>query len=488
MSKSQHRLELAILRDQFGDSVASVLETLHLGERRVPKIASLSKLPISLVRESLSVLLHHDMVRARTDEVDPGPMTSYRYSIQHERILFRMRIPQILKETAECFGEEAEAIVFNVSLHGRVRLANLIGYVCGGNPGFEEEALWNAIDRLEESQLLVRRQTSRSGLVQELNIVDSDSDEEPYAYTPNGNGKRQRTKHDASAAQKKKSKKTENASYYVVNYNQYFRRMRNNWIVAFIEDQFDENAANIVKAMLNHDILRINKEELGTPLLPDIIASKLDIEAGQVKEYLSLLARNSDGIIVSSNPYFRVNFAIIPNLAKRLFIEKVVTYQYGLSAARLLRMIIEYNHLEQKQVKEIALIGTYKETKSILNRMFRGQILTLREVPRQGTRDPSNCLYLWTCDIAAVSRMLLERAYKTQANLMSRRVAMQDEYSRLELKLGRLPEELEEQADIARANLYKDEMKQLQEKLDQLDAGFEEVELQVAMFRDFDDN
>lgn len=73
------------------------------------------------------------------------------------------------------------------------------------------------------------------------------------------------------------------------------------WIVAFIEDQFDENAANIVKvdiyltllthfkvfclqAMLNHDILRINKEELGTPLLPDIIASKLDIEAGQVKE------------------------------------------------------------------------------------------------------------------------------------------------------------------------------------------------------------
>ena len=178
-------------------------------------------------------------------------------------------------------------------------------------------------------------------------------------------------------------------------------------------------------------------------------------------------------------------------LAKLTYIRKVIMFKYDEESYRLFQLVHDNGHLEQKQLKDMALVGSFKYTKTLLNRMLRGQFLALREVPKQGNREPSNCLYLWTCDLEAICIMMCQRCFKTKANLGVRWIAVQQKYLEIKRKVDQIPADLEEdeeaeEADLKRAKEHRDELDALQLTLDKLEHAKLEVDAQLLIFRDFE--
>lgn len=217
----------------------------------------------------------------------------------------------------------------------------------------------------------------------------------------------------------------------------------------------------------------------------------VELDSAALNEYLQVLVADSDGLITNCSPYYQVNLESAQLLAKLTYIRKVIMYKYDEESYRLFQLVHDHGHLEQKQLKDMALVGSFKYTKTLLNRMLRGQFLALREVPKQGNREPSNCLYLWTCNLAAICIMMCQRCFKTKANLGVRWNAVQQKYLETKRKVDQIPADLEEdeeaeEADLKRAKEHRDELDALQLTLDKLEHAKLEVDAQLLIFRDFE--
>jgi hypothetical protein len=232
------------------------------------------------------------------------------------------------------------------------------------------------------------------------------------------------------------------------------------------------------------------------PLTPRDIRQELTgagfgLDGETLNEYLRVLVADSDGLVINQSPYYQVDLAAAIRLVKLTYIRKVILFQFGEQSYRLFQLVLQNSHLEQKQLKDMALVGSFKETKQLLNYMLRGQFLALREVPKQGNREPSNCLYLWTCNLPAICTMMQQRCFKTKANLSVRWNGVHQKYLETKRKVDQIPADLDEdpeaeEADLKRAKEHRDEMVALQRTLDRLEHAKLEIDTQFLIFRDFE--
>lgn len=124
-----------------------------------------------------------------------------------------------------------------------------------------------------------------------------------------------------------------------------------------------------------------------------------------------VLREDSLKVITWSGIFYQIDYAAICRLAKLKCIEQVVHQRFGVKSTRLFRLLVQESFVEQKQVKEMALVGAFKETKALLNTMLKENFVKLQEVPKQADRAPSKCFYLWAVDTREVTAMLLDQGY-----------------------------------------------------------------------------
>jgi len=515
MSSEQRRLESLLIQEQFGPLVAKAIKPLFVDELGLKQIAAQSGLSAQQVRESIFALLQHDLVKKSGDgRARQSSASAFKYSVDHRRILLRTRLPQLLVLVQQLHGDDAELVFQQMLLHGRVRLRMLIEYVQKHKPLLTAEAITGIFEKLLADHLVVRRISNNSGLT----CLESDSivtevsfGVDPYVLPPScwaaaaepqaseaaaamaPPSKRARLDSandvaEAAAAAKKKSREP----CWVVNYTQCLRHFRNNWIIGHLRHKVNAQSGEIVKVMLDEALLSERRQAFNTPSLsPRDIRGKLRAwgvaDLDNVREYLQVLLVDGDDIVEApTNGNYQVDFRRVTTLVKELYIDVVIESKFGTSAGRLFRLIQQYSHLEAKQVKELALVGDPKETRTFLNEMFKEKFLQLREIPKQGSREAPNCAYLWTSDINAISRMLCEHSYKAQANLMVRKADIVKKHKVLQTKIGLLAD-TDEQADRMRAEAYTAEMDTLGLALGKLDNGLLELDHQIMMFRDFDE-
>eukprot|EP00050_Salpingoeca_kvevrii_P014400 m.35820 g.35820 ORF g.35820 m.35820 type:complete len:327 (+) comp5740_c0_seq1:569-1549(+) len=153
-------------------------------------------------------------------------------------------------------------------------------------------------------------------------------------------------------------------------------------------------------------------------------------------------------------------------------VASVVQEKLGNDSARIFRMLLEKKHLEQKQVQTLAIVGQPKETKKLLNQLFRAHFIFLREIPKQVDRAPSRCIFLWGAELERAIAAVLSSCYRAQANLIARRRMIEQRLAELQSK-SHLLEDLTQ----VRAKLFAG--------IERLQLAGLQIERQIMLLRDY---
>ena len=95
----------------------------------------------------------------------------------------------------------------------------------------------------------------------------------------------------------------------------------------------------------------------------------------------------------------------------RATLESIVRERFGSKPLRIFRLLSLKQHLEQKQVSDMALVPN-KEAKEILYSLLSENFISLQEIPRSTDYAPSRTFYLFSVNLQQVARMVLQRCYK----------------------------------------------------------------------------
>lgn len=205
------------------------------------------------------------------------------------------------------------------------------------------------------------------------------------------------------------------------------------WGGRYFRRQFDELAGHVAAWLLRRsckvptqqwdpDTIIINAltdAVLKDPLIPLQETSK---DRTTAKNYLDMLSREHSGMFSRQGISLKINYQVIYRLVRSTFIDGTILQKFGLHAYRVYRLVVQKKYIGQKQCFELGLLGEFKLTKALLNKLYINGVLKSQEVPKGSERFPSKCNYLWSCDLPAVALMLQTRCCEAMAELQLRLV------------------------------------------------------------------
>jgi DNA-directed RNA polymerase III subunit RPC3 len=142
-----------------------------------------------------------------------------------------------------------------------------------------------------------------------------------------------------------------------------------------------------------------------------------------IEQHLSLLAqppynlssrRNKDPIST-----WTVEYRHLARHLRHLELERMVGTRYGITALKLIRILLTKGKLDEKRLQEISLLST-KDLRQILAGLQASGFVDLQEVPRDAQRQPSRTVYLWFYDPDRVCRNILQDTYKAMSRCLQR--------------------------------------------------------------------
>eukprot|EP00035_Acanthoeca_spectabilis_P003849 m.96052 g.96052 ORF g.96052 m.96052 type:complete len:533 (-) comp12348_c0_seq3:28-1626(-) len=510
------RVALAIVKEHFGEACRLVFATLVARESTLKQVAEGSGLPLAQARESLTWLLQHDVITftaqpQKSFSDKPGPNV-YRTIVW--RVLQRARIPRMLHYTAKNHGDLEESIVQVIALQGRVRLKGIIAAIRTENAEVEASTIKGTVEALLTSRLIHGRDGNDDPDACPLTESSFSMDAPWPAWTSSGagdnetSGSKRRLSSSSSplSSASKRARRDSMAStdlpdsptkppserYFTLNYRQYQRCLFSEWAVGYIAKAVDPVCGEVLRALFDAVLLGdpfagersrcITKDEVWNGLSPGRFSD------AELSDHLQTLLTFGSGFVTESGGIDRLHleFKVMRDLAQYLAIEKMVELKCGDECARLFRLVRTKRYIEQKKVKDVALMGAFKDTKVSLNKLFKNDFLMMREIPKQADRVPSKCVYVWTCDMNRVSTMVLHQCYKAQANLATRLAVERKAYKVLKAKQEKQANP-SEHADQQRAKADKEALEQIVAKLEKLERATLEIDEQVMLVRDFDE-
>lgn len=143
----------------------------------------------------------------------------------------------------------------------------------------------------------------------------------------------------------------------------------------------------------------------------------------QVDQHLSLLQQPpyifTTKRTISSIPNWTVEFRHLSRKLRHQEIESIIETRYGDVALRIIRVLQTKGKLDEKRLQEISLLP-FKDLRQVLASMQTGNFIDLQEVPRDGTRQPSRTIFLWSYDPDRLSSSILEDVYKSMSRCLQR--------------------------------------------------------------------
>eukprot|EP00729_Bicosta_minor_P001654 gene1654-30859_t len=470
---------------------------MFAGEKTVKQISSETELSIDSTRDCLCALLQHDLVM----EVDGRGGDASK------------KKQKILKFIGESHGDDAELLVQQMVLHGRVRLSVLERYMQAVDDTVTTEQVRRIFEDLLADHLVTVRLSPTSGAAQDTVVVTTESGatiepftipaeyEAPAGKRPRqasaeaaggsrmGGSKRSRLNSGSAVAADADARPATSDVYWVLNYRQFMRHFRNEWVIEHITKKIDRTAGDIVKALLGKDLLNEGPDTpLSLALTPRDIRAELttvvELDSAALNEYLQVLVADSDGLITNCSPYYQVNLESAQLLAKLTYIRKVIMYKYDEESYRLFQLVHDHGHLEQKQLKDMALVGSFKYTKNVAEQDAPRPVLGASRGAK--AREPRTFKLLVSVDLQPGRDM-----YYDVPTMLQDESKLGDEYLETKRKVDQIPADLEEdeeaeEADLKRAKEHRDELDALQLTLDKLEHAKLEVDAQLLIFRDFE--
>ncbi|XP_075700200.1 DNA-directed RNA polymerase III subunit RPC3 [Rhinoderma darwinii] len=465
MTAVETQLSSLLLQEHYGEIVERVGKFLiGTGAQPLRVIVSETGTSTDQVKKALCVLLQHGLVTYQMHK-----RGFVEYSALCDRCLRILRFPRYIYTAKTLYGDTGELIVEELLLNGKMTLTAVVKKVADRLTETMEDG-----KSVEYSEVLATfTQLADTHFVQRCpDISDTGhtpsaegrpppaptlvtNEKEMYAVpsvTLIGRGKRRRSSDDddEGATQSKRLKKDAGAEddriYWQINVVRFHQHFRDQAVISAVSNKMDQTSSEIVRTMLRMSEITTSSNAAFThPLSSNEIFRALpagyNISKQVLDQYLMLLAddplefvgRSGD----SGGGMFFINLdKAVASLATSN-LESIVQERFGSRCARIFRLLLRKRHLEQKQVEDFAMIPA-KEAKDMLYKMLSVNLVTLQEIPKTPDHAPSRTFYLFAVNSLSAARMLLQRCYKTVANLIERRQFETKENKRLLEKSQRI--------------------------------------------------
>ncbi|XP_076136997.1 DNA-directed RNA polymerase III subunit RPC3 isoform X1 [Alosa pseudoharengus] len=462
MTAQEVRLCGLLLQEHFGEVVEKVgTQLIRSGALILRAVVQESNLPLDLVKKSLCVLAQHGMCLFGGGRRGPGAPVEYRVCV--ERVLHMLRYPRYIYTAKSLYGDTGELIVEEILQRGQMTMtcavktvADRLTHNMEDGCSMDYSEVISAFSNLVETHFLQRcPHVAEQGSAPPTTTSTVETAPAPPAITcpptpesnPDcyklpqinlrGRGKRRRSGEDAEDQRGGKRAKLDNGEplgdegiYWQVNFERFHLHFRDQAIISAVACKLDQTSSEIVRTMLRMSEVTTQPGAAHTqPLSANEIFRALpanySISRPILDQYLSLLVDDPMEFVGKSGDsgggMYVVNLhRALANLA-RATLESVVQERFGSRSARIFRLLLRKRHLEQKQVEDFAMIPA-KEAKDMLYTLLSENLVQLQEIPKTPDHAPSRTFYLYTVNQLPTARMLLQRCYKTVANLIERRL------------------------------------------------------------------
>ncbi|XP_077989640.1 DNA-directed RNA polymerase III subunit RPC3-like isoform X2 [Glandiceps talaboti] len=462
MSSVQLQLASLILGENYGEIVKQVCAHLiKNGARLLRSLAAETKLKLDEVRKALCILIQHHMV---TFTASKRGMVEYQANVKN--ILLHIRYPRYIYCAKTLYGDAGELIVEEMLQHGQMLMSQAISKVTERlNEAIEGDQIVDQIFVRDKFIDLVNTHfikrvgypqsdgdiDTRASSVPVLDIEEDDLYKIPMCMQSSGGNKRRRSNDAAEGSSSKKMRTDSGMSedakevapddgiYWSVNFNRFHQHIRDQIIIDTVSRRVDKIGAEVVRTMLRVSELTTDPQAMMTTPMSSYevfqaMPQELNLPKQTLDQYLKLLADDQMEFITktgeSGGGMYAMNIFKVIKVLCTAHIESVVQERFGSKCCRIFRLLLLKKHLEQKQVEEFAMIPA-KEAKELLYRMFSEHFVALQEIPRTPDHAPSRTFYLFSVNLNEVSRMLLERCYKAQTNVIFRRERENNENKRV---------------------------------------------------------
>ncbi|XP_018425582.1 PREDICTED: DNA-directed RNA polymerase III subunit RPC3 [Nanorana parkeri] len=459
MTHAQARLSSLLLQEHFGEIVARVgMFLISTGSQPLRVIAKDTDTPLDQVKKALCVLIQHNLV---CYQLHKRGFVEYRACC--EPCLRMLRYPRYIYTAKTLYGDTGELIVEELLLNGKMTLTAAVKKVADRLTETMEDGKSMEYSEVSTtfSQLADTHFVQRCPVVQDEEGASGTEGRRP-PVVPNfvtnekelfcvprvlliGRGKRRRSSdEDEGASQSKRQKKEpddnqDDGIYWQINTERFHQHFRDQAIISAVSNKMDQTSSEIVRTMLRMSEVTTSSNAAYTqPLSSNEIFRAFpqgyNISKQVLDQYLTLLADDPLEFVGRSGDSGGGMFVV--NLHKAIAtlascnLESIVQERFGSRCARIFRLLLRKKHLEHKQVEDFAMIPA-KEAKDMLYKMLSVNLISLQEIPKTPDHAPSRTFYLYTVNPLPTARMLLQRCYKTVANLIERRQYETKESKRL---------------------------------------------------------
>ncbi|XP_056402070.1 DNA-directed RNA polymerase III subunit RPC3 [Hyla sarda] len=463
MTAVEMQLSALLLREHYGEIVDRVGSFLiRTGAQPLRVIVSETGTSSDQVKKALCVLIQHGLVTYQMHK-----RGFVEYSAQSDRCLRILRFPRFIYTAKTLYGDTGELIVEELLLNGKMTLTAAIRKVADrltetmeDGKSVEYSEVLATFSQLADTHFVQRCPTIAEGTAEGRpppapTLV---TEEKEMYIVPKvtliGRGKRRRSSDDDEGATRSKRAKKDSGVesgqddgiYWQINMVRFHQHFRDQAVISAVSNKMDQTSSEIVRTMLRmSEVTTSSNAAFTQPLSSNEIFRALpagyNIAKQVLDQYLTLLADDPLEFVGRSGDSGGGMFVI--NLHKAIAslaianLESIVQERFGSRCARIYRLLLRKRHLEQKQVEDFAMIPA-KEAKEMLYKMLSVNLVTLQEIPKTPDHAPSRTFYLYAVNPLSAARMLLQRCYKTVANLIERRQFETKENKRLLEKSQRI--------------------------------------------------
>ncbi|GJQ77410.1 hypothetical protein Trydic_g20809 [Trypoxylus dichotomus] len=225
MSYQCGKVVCLILQERFGELVQTIASYLYkYGPCSLLHLKKQLDLPLSKVKEVLSVLLKYSLLSIKR------PYNINLYLLECNRVLWMLRYPTYIKLIKRKFGGEAEVLLEEILQKGYVS---------------EDDLLSTTLERLKKISITTTLSSLReklSSLIIAKYLIN---------FSQNTDNNQEEIKKEKGNCEVTKIK-----NFWTINPDRFHQDLRDDFIVSAFGNKFDNNAAELVRVLIQQMYIR----------------------------------------------------------------------------------------------------------------------------------------------------------------------------------------------------------------------------------------
>ncbi|KAL0231499.1 hypothetical protein GEMRC1_010903 [Eukaryota sp. GEM-RC1] len=450
----------------FGSSPSKIVKSLLSKPLQTLKeLADSTSLPFSNLRNSLLLLVTHDIVlyheeftptnstqdQILFDHPNEAPTTT-KYSVQLERVFLRIRLPKILSVSKDIAGPEGLLLVQTLVQDGRNLKSNLIDKVVAAeiskmsNVELNQrekmvEALEDAFLKLAEFQLISRYSVGGKLIRKGQNV------EEPLKKgkkTPTlkrraqGNDvtipKMARVDDSMSLSNFESGSIIDDSNevFWAINYDTFLKYLRHRQIFNYVGIQYGELVKRVIEASFlsaRGTEASVHSRRLG-PVNVDSICFELtsynhsamsvfsNSKIREIFEKVCVDFMEQEGSIGGGTFYVNIGF-IMENIKKSLLHSIICQKFKSVIAGRIFNFVLQNPNVEEKIMSEMCVCSPI-DCRRVIHEFLQNNLLNCNMIPKTSDRNPSKSDYYFSIDFDNACAILLNESYGSALNLFTK--------------------------------------------------------------------